>query len=72
MGYFPGNKSSVLDQLLYTYLSHSLHSFFKKIDFIYLFEREHKQEAGAEGEEEAGSPLNKEPDSRLDPRTLRS
>ena len=44
-----------------------LASFFK--DFIYLFvrEREHKQEEG-----EAGFPLSREPDVGLDPRTLGS
>ena len=49
---------------------------FKK-DFIYLGERvfskrEHKWEAGvvAEGEEAAGSPLGREPDSGLHLRTL--
>jgi len=38
--------------------------------FKILFEREHKQgEWQAEGEGEAGSPLNREPDVGLDPRT---
>ena len=49
--------------------------FFLKIlfFFIYLTERDHKQaERQAEGEGEAGSPLSREPDSGLDPRTLRS
>jgi len=42
--------------------------FFLK-DFTYLF-REHKLgEQRAEGEEEAGSLLSKEPDMGLDPRT---
>ena len=37
----------------------------------YLFEREHEWEGeGAEGEREAGSPLSREPDAGLDPRTL--
>ena len=47
--------------------------FFK--DFIYLFDREKSQvdgEAGREREREAGSPLSREPDAGLDPRTLRS
>ena len=44
--------------------------FFK--DFIYLSDREHKQEQQAEGEEEAGSPLSREPDVGIDPRTLGS
>ena len=36
-------------------------------------EREHKQgEWHAEGEREAGSPLSREPDAGLDPRTLGS
>ena len=41
-------------------------------DFIYLFEREraHKRGSGAEGE--ADSPLSREPDAGLDPRTLGS
>ena len=50
------------------------HFFFFK-DFIYLFDRErgeHKQGAGAKGEGEARSPLSREPDMGLDPRTLRS
>ena len=47
--------------------------FFK--DFIYLFDRERSQvgrEAGREREREAGSPLSREPDVGLNPRTLRS
>ena len=49
-------------------------SFFlkKKIVFIYLREREHEQRREAEGEGEAGSPLSREPDRGLQPRTLRS
>ena len=40
---------------------------------IDLNQREHKQEEQqAEGEGEADSPLNGEPDAGLDPRTLRS
>ena len=39
-------------------------------DFIYLFDREHKQgERQAEGEGEADSPPSREPDAGLDPRT---
>ena len=48
---------------------------FLKKDFIYLFDREKPQvdrEAGREREREAGSPLSREPDAGLDPRTLRS
>ena len=48
-------------------------NFFK--DFIYLSERERdRAQAGgeAEAEGEAGSPLSKEPDAGLDPRTLGS
>ena len=49
---------------------------FKK-DFIYLFDTytqsEHKQaEQQLEGEGQAGSPLSKEPDMGLNPRTLES
>ena len=46
---------------------------FKK-GFIYLFERmsEHEQGGVAEGEGEADSPLNREPDVGLSPRTPRS
>jgi len=48
--------------------------FFK--DFIYLFEREHEKRGDSEGEAEeegeADSPLSKEPNVGLDPRTLRS
>ena len=52
--------------------------FFK--DFIYLFEREreskrereHKWGGGAERKGEADFPLSSEPDSGLDPRTLKS
>ena len=57
-------------------MTSSLSLFFQ--DFVYLFEkecvreREHKHGGGAEGEEEAGSPLSKEPDVGLDPRTLGS
>ena len=51
-----------------------LNYFFFK-DFIYLFdtEREHTRvKQQAEGEGEADAPLNGEPDTGLDPRTLRS
>ena len=45
-------------------------------DFIYLFEseraHEHRGGAEGEGEGEAGSPLSREPDAGLDPRTLGS
>lgn len=50
--------------------------FFK--DFMYLLDTERersdhkKAERQAEREEEAGSPLSREPDAGLDPRTLRS
>ena len=50
----------------------SISFFFPKIFFIYLREREsvHKQgEQQAEGEGEAGSPLGREPNAGLDPRT---
>ena len=40
-------------------------------DFIYLFEREHEMGGGAKGEE-AGSPLSRELDVGLDPKTLGS
>ena len=44
-------------------------------DFIYLLEREresaHKQEE-QQAEEEAGSPLSKEPDAEVNPRILGS
>ena len=47
-------------------------SFFKKY-FIYLFERMRERAqvvgAGVQGEEEAGSPLNREPQVGCDPRT---
>lgn len=46
-------------------------SFFKK-DFIYLFEREQARVEGAEGEGEVDTFLSREPNVRLDPRTLRS
>ena len=48
---------------------------FLKILFIYLTERERSQvgrETGREREEEAGSPLSREPDMGLNPRTLGS
>ena len=51
-------------------------AFFK--DFIYLVETKREQthkgkrEGRAEGEGEADSPLSKEPDAGLNPRTLRS
>jgi len=35
-------------------------------------EREHEKGVGAEGEGEANSPVIREPNSGLDPRTLRS
>ena len=39
-------------------------------DFIYLFDREHKQgEQQAEGEGEAGFQRNREPDMGLNPKT---
>ena len=47
--------------------------FFK--DFMYLFDRQRLQvgrEAGRERGKEAGSPLSREPDVGLDPRTLGS
>ena len=47
--------------------------FFK--DFIYSFDRQRSQvgrEAGRERGREASSPLSREPDAGLDPRTLRS
>ena len=46
-----------------------------KEDFIYLFvwERERTRErAEGEGDVDAGSPLSREPEEELDPRTLRS
>ena len=51
-------------------------SIFKK-DFIYLFDTERKREnehsrGAAEGEEEVGFPLSREPNLGLDPRTLGS
>ena len=46
--------------------------FFKDL-FNYLTDRNHKEaERQAEREKEAGSLLSREPDSGLDPRTLRS
>ena len=42
-------------------------------DFIYLFDREgERAQAGGGAEGEAGSPLSKEPNATLDPRTLES
>ena len=52
--------------------THALSSFYFK-DFICLFEAEREQEStegGAEGE--ADSPLSREPDAALNPRTLGS
>ena len=51
--------------------------FFLKILFVYLRERERKSAhtngvGGAEGEGDAGSPLSREPDAGLHPRTPRS
>jgi len=50
--------------------------FFLKVLFIYLRERERKNEhsggGGTEGEREVDSPLSTQPDAELDPRTLRS
>ena len=43
-----------------------------KIVFIYLRKREHEQGRGAEREAEADSPLSREPDAGLNPRTLGS
>ena len=46
---------------------------FFKILFIYLTEKEREQSGGgAEAEGEAGSPLSREPNTGLHPRTLRS
>ena len=41
-------------------------------DFIYLLERMHELGGGAEGDQEADSPLSGEPDVGLQPRTLGS
>ena len=46
-------------------------TFNKKILFIYLIERVQARGA-ADGEEEAGSPLSREPNTELNPRTLGS
>jgi len=44
--------------------------YFLKILFIYLRERERERaQAGGAAEEEAGSPLSKEPNVALEPRT---
>jgi len=40
--------------------------------FIYLREREHKQEGGTEREREGDSLPSREPDAELDPKTPRS
>ena len=51
-----------------------VHSFFFFKGFIYLFDRQRSQ-VGREADrerEEAGSPLSREPNAGLDPRTLRS
>ena len=46
---------------------------FLKILFIYLTESKRAQAGGmAEGERETGSPLNREPNARLEPRIWRS
>ena len=53
-------------------LSLTLVTLFLK-DFIYLFDRQRSQVGReAEREEEAGSPLSREPNAGLDPRTLGS
>ena len=55
-----------LDSTLYFF------NFLKKILLIYLTKREGAQAGeGAKGEGEAGSPLSRESDVGLDPRTLR-
>ena len=59
--YATGTRKRILKDLL----------FFLKILFIYKRER-HKQGGGAEAEGEAGSPLSREPNLGLDPRTLES
>ena len=46
--------------------------FILKILFIYLFERERAQAEGEEAEGEVDSQLSRDPNARLDPRTLRS
>ena len=53
--------------------TYMLGPFFKK-DFMYLFDRERERDqVGRQAErEEAGSPLSRQPDVGLDPRTLRS
>ena len=61
--------------LLYLVLSVNAQYFIFFKDFYYLFDRQRSQvgrEAGREREEEAGSPLSREPDAGLDSRTLRS
>ena len=61
--------------VFYLLLSSVLCSFkFFKKDFIYVYDRERALTSRglAEGEGEAGSPLSREPDVGLDPRTLGS
>ena len=79
---YNSNKSNIEDRLQYFCLWVKCHIeamisllrfFVSKILFICLTERDHKlAERQAEREEEAGSPLSREPDAGLDPRTLRS
>ena len=47
-------------------------NFFKDSIYLRKNKRGQKNNVGAEGEEEAGSPLSKEPDVGLDPRTPES
>ena len=66
-GYFNWNPAIPICSFSYYLLL-----FFFSQDFIYLRAREYKQGEGAEGEGEADSLLNEEPDMRFNPRTLRS
>ena len=73
----PAHTCSLLNTckwiLLFSTLFPPLLPFFKKIfKKIYSFEIQHEQGSEVEGEGEADSPLNQEPNVGLDPRTLRS
>uniref|UniRef100_M3Z089 Uncharacterized protein n=1 Tax=Mustela putorius furo TaxID=9669 RepID=M3Z089_MUSPF len=72
-----GKERGCEEQRCPAYKQEIIYPFFFNEDFIYLFDREREREQAqvgraAEGKGEAGSPLSREPEARLDPRILGS
>ena len=71
---FNASHKRFFKNLLHDYsVDHDLFIYLFK-DFIYLFDREKEitsRQRGRQRQREAGSPLSREPDAGLDPRTLR-